>query len=254
VAHLVREGVIAGWPSNSCPGAGKLFSMSDEPENLIEFHYGTDRLFPQPCPSARGVPPWLKKMPAEAPGASPPGAPVSTVKKCAPFLDAITCGYVVPIVCDVHFFMRDATHLEYQQAGPVIQTHDSAQYQGSPFADRILVKFVSPWIVKTPPGYSTLFLPLLNQFTIPFQILAGLVDTDTYYGIVNFPSICTMFPGQKFDLPAGTPIVQAIPIKREAWHSKIAFWDEEKAKAQSADQTANPHFYKDDFWIKKDYR
>ena len=43
-------------------------------------------------------------------------------------------------------------------------------------AGALIVKFINPWVVKTPPGYSTLFLPPLNQFDVPFQVISGLVE------------------------------------------------------------------------------
>jgi len=230
--------------------------MPEDPYNLIEFHYDIMRGLPQPFPAARAIPQWLKVMPAEVAAGDPKSITLDTVKKCAPFLDAMTCGYVLPLACSVRFFMRTATSLDFETERPfdVIQSHPVAQYQGSPFGDRILVKFMNPWIVKTPPGYSTLFVPLLNQFTMPFQVLAGLVETDRFYRVIHFPSICTMLPGQRFVLPEGTPIVQAIPIRREPWRSEIAPRDPEKHREAFDREGASPHFYKDDDWVKKDYR
>jgi hypothetical protein len=230
--------------------------MPEEPHNLIEFHCDLARALPQPFPAARAIPQWLKLMPATVAMGGADAATIDTVKKCAPFLDAMTCGYVLPLACEVRFFMRTATSLDFEPARPfdVIQSHPAGQYQGSPFGDRILVKFMNPWIVKTPPGYSTLFVPLLNQFTMPFQVLAGLVETDTFYRVIHFPSICTMLPGQRFVLPEGTPIVQAIPIKREAWQSKVVPRDPEIARQAFDREGANEHFYKADHWVKKDYR
>jgi hypothetical protein len=228
--------------------------MAEETPNLIEFHFAPGQDYPPPFPAVKAIPEWLKMMPADVPKANEGSSITGTAKKCAPFMEAMTCGYVLPVACDVSFFMRAPGNLDYDQAEPVIGSHSRWQYSGSPFADQLLVKFANPWIVKTPPGYSTLFVPLLNQFTIPFQILAGLVETDTFYRSVHFPSICTMQPGQRFVLKKGTPIVQAIPIKRESWQSNILLGDLPKAEAGFAAQNANPHIYKDQYWVKKDFR
>jgi hypothetical protein len=52
-----------------------------------------------------------------------------------------------------------------------------------------------------------------------FTCLSGLVDTDTYPKEVNFPAIWHT-PNADVLLPAGTPIIVAIPIKRDAVPSK----------------------------------
>ena len=38
--------------------------------------------------------------------------------------------------------------------------------------------FVSPCTIKTPPGYSCLFVPPLNNTDDRFSIIPGIVDTD----------------------------------------------------------------------------
>ena len=228
--------------------------MAEETHNLIEFHFAPGQDYPAPFPAIKAVPEWLKMMPTDVAKVEEGSTATGTVKKCPPFVEAMTCGYVLPVASDVTFFMRAPGALDFEQSEPVIGSHSAAQYSGSPFANQLIIKFANPWIVKTPPGYSTLFVPLLNQFTIPFQLLAGLVETDTFYKSVHFPSICMMQPGQRFVLPKGTPIVQAIPIKRESWHSKVLLGDLPKAEGHFNAQNANPHFYKDECWIKKDFR
>ena len=72
-------------------------------------------------------------------------------------------------------------------------------------------------MIKTAPGWSTLFLPLINDIhNKNFTCLSALVDTDTYHKEINFPAI---WHTKNFDdiLPAGTPLVVAIPIKRNTF-------------------------------------
>ena len=93
----------------------------------------------------------------------------------------------------------------------------------------------------------------MNHFGIPFHILAGLVDTDVYYKQIHFPALCLMKPGDRFFLAKGTPIVQAIPIKRESWGSRLQIWDRPRMEALTSEHAANGHFYRDKYWVKKDY-
>jgi hypothetical protein len=50
--------------------------------------------------------------------------------------------------------------------------------------------------------------------------MEGVVDTDTYNAPVNFPFVLknVNFEGL---IPAGTPIAQVIPFKREEWKMQI---------------------------------
>ena len=47
-------------------------------------------------------------------------------------------------------------------------------------------KILNPWVIETPPGYSCLFLPPLNNADNRFSIIPGIVDTDTFENEINF--------------------------------------------------------------------
>jgi hypothetical protein len=53
-----------------------------------------------------------------------------------------------------------------------------------------------------------------------FTILDGVVDTDKYTAPVNFPFVLNDW---KFEglIPAGTPVAQVIPFKRDSWEIEI---------------------------------
>jgi hypothetical protein len=78
---------------------------------------------------------------------------------------------------------------------------------------------MNPWIIKTPKGYSCLFLPPLNNNDDRFSIIPGIVDTDTYNLEINFPFVINgdKYPQLNTVIKTGTPYVQIIPFKRESW-------------------------------------
>lgn len=219
------------------------------PANLIEFLCPCPDLYPHPFPAARSVPDWLKAMPAETPVE---GAIAPTIKKCPPFVEAMTCGYVIPLAGEVTFRF-EAEGLRFESEGRVIDHQPAVQYRGSPFERAAVIKFMNPWLVRTPPGYSTLFLPPLNAFSVPFQTLSGVVETDTYFREVNFPAVCLLRPGMSATLPKGTPIAQAIPLRREDWQSSIGRVDAELRLSVEQRFAANLHMYKEENWRKKTY-
>jgi hypothetical protein len=172
---------------------------------------------PAPFPAAQGMPAQLKRIPTEIPVDE--DLTLVTVKKCPPFVDAMTGGYLIPIVADVHFTMKP-DGLEFTTSMPIVEHHDPRQLAGSALQRMVIVKFLNPWIVKTPPGYSSLFMAPLNRFDLPFRPLAGMVETDTYYHEVNFPAISLLAPGQSVTVKKGTPLIQVIPIRRDNWTSQ----------------------------------
>jgi hypothetical protein len=78
---------------------------------------------------------------------------------------------------------------------------------------------MNPWSIKTEPGYSTLFVPPFHRESI-FTILPGVVDTDQYSAAVNFPFVLNDW-GFEGMIPAGTPMAQVIPFKRESWKMSL---------------------------------
>jgi Family of unknown function (DUF6065) len=76
------------------------------------------------------------------------------------------------------------------------------------------MKFHNPWTIRTPKGWSCLFVPPLNRPNGVVEVLSGVVDTDVYVSPVNFPFVALAEDGVH-TLPKGTPLVQAIPFRRD---------------------------------------
>jgi hypothetical protein len=218
---------------------------------LIEFHAGGHARWPAPMPAAQAIPQWLKEMPMEV--AAGGGQILPSVKKCPPFVEAMTCGYLMPLPGEVTFTMDATGRLSFECEGPMLDAQPAVQYAGTPFGGAVVVKFINPWLIRTPPGFSTLIVPPLNRFEIPFQILSGVVETDLYYREVAFPALCLMRPGQQVRLPRATPIAQAIPFRRDAWRSAAGEWEHERRHPVEQAFAANPHLYKQECWRKKSY-
>lgn len=187
---------------------------------VIEF-YCTPHLFdviPKPTPAYKNIPEWFKKIPQEIPNAPDQfGAPMLSAKKCLPMLDAMSLGYTIPLQGDVYFEVsKDGTSVRTGDQMPVlVEFHDLKQLgeKTAPGFPTPPVKFINHWVIKTAPGWSTLFIPPVNHMNAQFTCLGGLVDTDKYPKEVNFPAVWHDYGFQGL-LKAGTPLVTAIPIKR----------------------------------------
>jgi hypothetical protein len=128
------------------------------------------------------------------------------------------------------------------------------QFYLHPSADEFAApKWSNPWGIKTPPGYSCLFKPPSYNPNPWFEILEGVVDTDTFFASVNFPFVLKSLE-KEFMIPAGTPIAQVIPFKRDEWTHSIS---QDKEPHNSVFSYINSQFfdrYKNMFWKKKSYK
>ena len=218
-----------------------------------------DGLLPLPVPAAQGLPAWFKAMPAQAFNAVL-FREHDTVKRCPPFIDAMTSGFLIPLICDVKVENGEFTW-DYElppggESGFVrspIGFHDPSQVTGTPLfeADRYLIKFHNLWTIEAPEGYSLLFTHPVNRFDLPFTTLTGLVDCDRYHDAwIHFPARWhdTNFNGV---LPKGTPVAQCFPLKRENWVARNAPFTEDET--QRAHDLTNEIFreggvYRRQFW------
>jgi hypothetical protein len=183
---------------------------------------------PPPIPAVQGLPDWFKAMPQRA-FSDTLQLEQMTVKRCPPFIDAMTLGFLIPLATDLH--VEDGL-LTWDGEIPCasvkancspLDFHDNNQVKGSPFfeEDRFVVKFNCFWTIELPPGYSLLVTHPINRPDLPFVSLTGLIDADRYRdNYINFPARwCN--PDFKGVLPKGTPVVQCVPIKREAWTARF---------------------------------
>jgi hypothetical protein len=200
----------------------------------------------------RFIPEWYKKMEPSFPKERTPEA-VPTVKKCIPVLDAITAGYIIVSPCDVYVSLKDGEPNYNSSLGNMIEFHPRKQAHLHPTVNEFqFPKWINPWAIETPKGYSCLFIPPMHNPNKWFSILEGVVDTDTYSAPVNFPFILKN-PTDEFMIPAGTPIAQVIPFKREAWKSEFS---ENNNKPNEIIKYLSSRWfdrYKHLFWQKKNY-
>jgi hypothetical protein len=199
----------------------KLISVFKTP--IIEFmcreeDYG---VIPAPTPAMKNIPKWYKDIPPYVPnGKDSFGGKGMTAKKCLPMLDAMCMGFVIPLAGDVHLKSnKDCGIINVgvnPSLGPLIEFHDKEQIGGknSPIFPKKPIKFINKWFIKTAPGYSAMFVPCINSLESRFTVFSALVDTDKYYKEVNFPAAWNV-PDFDGVLPAGTPLITVIPIRRK---------------------------------------
>lgn len=208
--------------------------------NLPEFN------IPEPSPTSHRLPMWFRSMDGVVDG-------VETIKKCVPFLDSMLAGYTITTSADVYF---DEEGIRSNSKIDVVQHHEKSQVMDVPVPEEYNdqpLKWINNFTLKTPKGYSTLFIHPINQIGLPFYSLSGIVDTDTYPAPVNFP----FFIKKNFSgiIPANTPMIQAIPFKRDDWEMSL---DEAKPNSIPLDFDSSRlsppfNYYKRKYWKRKRY-
>ena len=230
-----------------------------------------------PEPIKLNIPEWYKKLTHNV--------NIKTVKGCMPFLDTLTTGYLLKVPQDLgvkhNFYNEDLKindnclypsdvdheycrryHLNLLTHHTHGRYHPVEQLQGAPSNERnknlAIMKIFNPWIIKTPPGYSCLFVPPLNNSDDRFSIIPGIVDTDTFSNEINFPIVINgdKYPSLETIIKAGTPFVQVIPFKRESWKMEVVGLSTEKL------EKTKPlfyglkllHEYKEKYWNKKTWK
>ena len=201
-----------------------------------------------PEPASKKIADWFRLIPGVAAG-------VETVKKCVPFLDSMTTGYTISLTADV-VYDKENQKFSHNSSLDIVSTHLPQQVQGMDLPKEFATqpyKWSNFFAIKTPKGYSTLFIHPINRVDLPFYSIAGVVETDKYPVPVNFP----FFIKKDFDgvIPEGTPIVQAIPFKRDDWEMTIDESGKYTVPLGFDTERLSPPFgyYKRKFWKRKRY-
>ena len=186
-------------------------------------------LIPEPVPGRRGLPDWLRRMPAHVQSGEL-GLNVETVKQCPPFVDAMSGGFLMPLAADVtvedgrlswHWDLPASPTLVYPRAP--VSFHVPDQLRGSPLfeGDTFAVKFTNYWAVSLPPGVGLLCTHPANRLDLPFRTLTGLVRADAYENFIHFPALWSD-PGFSGVLPRGTPVAQCYPVPLDRVEMELA--------------------------------
>lgn len=217
----------------------------------------------EPKPSLLHIPKAYKEMAIHAES-------ISTVKRCIPFLDAFTSGYIIPFPVDTLYeYNVEKQQCSFKMNENIppdllsfidVQEHALSQIKPELRSNKRTVegifKFKNPWGIKTPPGYSCLFLTPMNH-VLPFELISGVVDTDSYNDPIHFPFYWIANPHDHKLMKAGTPMAMVVPFKRESWKMTCQVTDmpDTKEKLRIL-KYFNSYFdnYKKNSWKKKSYK
>lgn len=203
----------------------KLVGEKNLMTKLIEFFDEGSFESEYPMPASKFLPNWYKQMPSYSDDVDGKKKPhpdyltTASIKRCVPVFDAISAGYLITTAVDIYVSQVDGRPWFQWTQGNYISFHANQQLSLHPTSTGAdAPKINNFWGIKTPIGYSCLFVPPLHRDN-QIVIFPGIVDTDTYHVPTNFPF---SLANPKFEgiIPKGTPFVQVIPFKRENWKSE----------------------------------
>jgi hypothetical protein len=215
----------------------------------------------RPIPAIKQLPVWYKNMSTfvgnDTKLSVAQRSTNLTIKKCVPIFDSISAGYFIPVPVDV-LLEKDIpprfswTVPEYE----AISTHNPTQTVDYPIPEGFHsqpYKWINPWFITTPKGYSSLIIHPIGYDNLPFHTITGIVDTDTHDMPINFPFIAK--ENWEGIIEAGTPMAQIIPFKRDSWESEIlppAY--ELFNKNWSKQKVSIWNYYRQYLWSKKSWK
>lgn len=193
----------------------KFWAITDNPlvKNVVE----------PPVSAKREIPKWYSKMSRYFFGNDihvfDNGYSNVGLKACIPFYDAMTAGYIIKLHCDV-FVKSDNGDMSFKWTSSVspISKRAEALLNGVPEIPgykniNAAYQIFYPFIL--PDGYSALITQPLNRYDLPTFVTSGIVDADSTNGGGGVPFFIK--DGFEGVIPAGTPIMQVIPFKRDSW-------------------------------------
>jgi hypothetical protein len=182
----------------------------------------------RPRPAKYFIPKWFKDIPSNDP---------TTVKRCPSFPEYFSMGYIMPMWTDMELKFKDG---EYNWQTPdeifTVSIHgqdqfiDYVQPSFHGVEGQFVFKATTPWRIITPPGWSTLQLPLYFDFNKEFSIFPGIVDTDIFHEINQ--QILYHGNGDQITIKRGTPLALYVPFKRDSLYidSDIRYANEKDRK------------------------
>jgi len=233
-------------------------------KNIIKFNLVDEIDYANiPMPAKNYLPKWYKDLKPdsgfldkEKHGLLQSSTANKTAKKCVPFMDSFTSGYILETWTDMEIIEKDNDfeikwlEMDWRPIQERPQTPGLIVPEGY-YQKKISLQ--TPFFIKTPPGYSVMVSQPYNRYDLPFLSLTGIVDTDIH---PMFPGNSPLFvkKGSSGIVPKGTPLLQIFPFKRDNWKSlRDDSIKKEGRIAKRSGLSMVSDWYRQNAWSKKSY-
>jgi len=211
---------------------------------------------PEPTPAYKYLPKWYQNTDIKQKRDGVPSEKEYTVRACMPFFDSLSMGWILPLPMDIYINRTEnRLTVDYEdkyQFGVEVSSGDDMFGGNKPVEDAFLAKFVTPWYVDAPKGFSVMILPPLNRwgndFYNYFMPFSGVFDADSYPSALNQFALAEIPEGTNTTIKSGTPIAQLVFMNRNAFIkdatvTKMSEEDRIKIEKNNVKQSINFHHY-----------
>lgn len=226
-----------------------------------------------PIPAKKLIPTWYKDVPPDVVSTELAKDAkfrinnnlntTKTIKGCQPVLDYMSTGYIIRAHAQILItpenlgkpFVDGQKDFWWQSTVARLEAHAYTQCPVTMDGNKNrYMKYMNPWIIKVPVGYSCMFYQPHYFLEERFKFMPGIVDCDTYDTIVTFPGYIKS--KETFIIEPGDPLVVVVPFKRESWgHTITKLTDQEMQNTIKKSKLNHYMFegYKKLFHKKKDF-
>jgi hypothetical protein len=146
---------------------------------------------------------------------------VKTVKACPGIIDFCSAGFVIPAWCDIEMQPSiDGKNVSVRYSHPKFKQGFHApevigKFMEQKFGVRMTVKLDNPWSMWAADDYSLMYLPMYYyDDSRNWEAIPGWIDHDI--GAVSSPLNIMLKEPKHTMIKMGEPLVQIVPIRREA--------------------------------------
>lgn len=205
-----------------------------------------EKTVPFPEPSKYFIPQWYKDVPGKK--------DIANIKKCMPFLDSISSGYIQKTWSDIYVENKNGKiSFTHNHKVKMFNYRETTDIPTSEYFYEIEFIWQRPWSVVLPNNMSALVTHPLNRIDLPFVTLSAIVDFDKsiHAPIGNIP----FFIKKDFIgiIPKGTPMFQIIPFERYVWESDAQSYDDSFWDSKIKERRNISDFYKKKIWHRKQF-
>lgn len=221
----------------------RFFNRDKHPDNKILFYSlveGVNETYPI-VPAGKMFPKWWKPAQQQVdPLKALEG--VTYMGKCRGLIDMWKTGYVVrtwhttiiehtpqgQLTYEVNNeFTAEMEHLGWDNGFHAFLSKSSKMIPSRPHRHQDVFKFLSPWRVVPPKGVKLIYIPLQYHENVWFEAATGVVDCEISNDL-NIQGWVTLPKGQRYVIPAGTPIAQIVPLTDKKLQMETRFANEKE--------------------------
>jgi hypothetical protein len=195
----------------------KIPGVQEEP--IIEFITKEEYIdaIPAPEPASKYIPQWYRNLDKyyiddNETTNERPGIQQQTVKGCMPFLEALTLGWILPNMTEIHTKdVNQRVEIEKRWDYEYVLPHPEIQLDVYGLDDNeTIIKFQTPWYINAPKNTRLLITDPFNRKRTFLHAFSGVRHVDRFLYNIFVLARYDISPNHDRIIPDGYPLAQMI--------------------------------------------